>query len=424
MTYSEPLPGNPFNHVRVYRPEEVTRRNEAECDPAEAGLTRADVDAIWNAVVRFYRTGLQPSLALCLRRRGKVVLDRTIGHLVGNEPDLDADAPKLVAAPDTLYSLMSASKSITSMLIHLCSERNLLRVDDAVVDYIPEFGRHGKHWITIRHVLTHTAGIPVLPDVELDLDILADPDRILRLLCDARPLTPPGRRMAYHALTGGYILAELIRRVTGVEVKAFLEREVLRPLGFRNLDFGVSPADFPRTAKNVCTGLRPVFPVSWLLRRALGASLEETVKLSNDPRFLTAVVPSGNIHCTANEASRFFQLLLGGGQLDGVRVFERPTVRRAIGEQSHFNFDFTMWLPLGYGMGFMLGHEWASLFGPGAPRAFGHIGFTNLLVWADPERDIAVALLNNGKPMINPDLIWWLNVSRVIAARCPREVPV
>lgn len=424
MRFSAPLPGNPFNHVRVYEPEEVTRRNEAECDPAEAGLTREDVEAIWDAVVRFYRTGLQPSIALCLRRRGRVVLDRTIGHLVGNEPDLDAAAPKLVASPDTLYSLMSASKSITSMLVHLCSERNLLRVDDAVADYIPEFGRHGKHWITIRHVLTHTAGIPVLPEVELDLDILADPDRILQLLCDARPLTPPGRRLAYHALTGGYILAELIRRVTGVEVKPFLEREVLRPLGFRNLSYGVSPSDFPRTAKNVCTGLRPVFPVSWLLRRALGAGLEETVRLSNDPRFLTAVVPSGNVHCTANEASRFFQLLLGGGMVDGVRVFERPTVRRAIGEQSHFNFDFTMWLPIGYGMGFMLGHEWASLFGPRAPRAFGHIGFTNLLVWADPERDIAVALLNNGKPMINPDLIWWLNVTRVIAARCPREVPV
>jgi CubicO group peptidase (beta-lactamase class C family) len=412
------LVDNPLRHVRVFPAEEVTRRNEAEVEPREAGLAAEDVEAIWSSAVRFYAQRLHPAIGLCIRRRGKLVLDRTIGHRVGNAPEDGPDAPREVATPDTLFNLFSAAKSITSMLVHLLDERGQIRLDDPVVEYIPEFGRHGKQWITLRHILTHRAGIPVAPDMKLDVELLADPRRILELLCETKPTSPPGRRLAYHAMTGGFILGEVIRRVTGRDVQTFLREELLEPLGFRNLRFGIRPDEQGRLAENAFTGLAPVFPVSWLLRRALGADIQDAVQLSNDPRFLSAVVPSGNIICTANEASRFFQLMLNGGAIDGVRVFQPATVRRAVAEQVYFTFDFTMWLPLGYGMGFMLGHDWASLYGPRSPHAFGHIGFTNVLVYADPDRDIAVALLNSGKPMINPELIWWYNLTRVIAARC------
>ncbi|MBI5490958.1 MAG: beta-lactamase family protein [Deltaproteobacteria bacterium] len=407
-----------LRHVRVYPAEEVTRRSEAECDPRAAGLAQDDVDAIWRSVVRFYRQGLHPAIGICVRRGGRVVLDRTIGHLRGNAPDDPRDGPKEIATPGTLFNLFSAAKSVTSMLVHLLDERNLLRLDDAVADFIPEFGRHGKHWITIRHILTHRAGIPVVPDAKVNLDLLADTGRILALLCDARPVSPPGRRLAYHAITGGFILGEIVRRVTGRDVQTFLKEEVLDPCGFRDLRYGARLEDFSRIAVNAFTGLTPPFPASWLLRRALGADIRDVVAMSNDPRFLTALIPSGNVQCTANDACRFFQLLLNGGAIDGARAFAPATVRRAVAEQTYFAFDFTMWLPIGYGMGFMLGHEWASLYGPRAPHAFGHIGFTNVLVWADPDRDLAVALLNSGKPMINPELIWWYDLTRVIASRC------
>ena len=407
-----------LRHVRVHPAEEVTRRSETECEPRAAGLTQDDVDAIWRSVVRFYRQGLHPAIGICVRRGGRVVLDRTIGHLRGNGPHDPEDGPREIATPGTLFNLFSAAKSVTSMLVHLLDERNLLRLDDAVVEFIPEFGRHGKEWITIRHILTHRAGIPVVPDAKVDLELLADPGRILDLLCDARPVSPPGRRLAYHAITGGFILGEVVRRVTGRDVQTFLKDEVLDPCGFTDLRYGARPEDFPRVAVNAFTGLTPVFPVSWLLRRALGADVRDVVEISNDRRFLTALIPSGNILCTAEQACRFFQLLLDGGAIDGMRAFAPATVRRAVAEQTYFAFDFTMWLPLGYGMGFMLGHDWASLYGPNAPHAFGHIGFTNVLVWADPDRDIAVALLNSGKPMINPELIWWYDLTRVIAARC------
>jgi CubicO group peptidase (beta-lactamase class C family) len=415
------------NRVRVYPPDEVERRNTAaEVDPREADLTRDDVEAIWDGAVRLYRTGVYPAVALCLRRRGRVVIDRCIGHRIGNAPRDRRDGPREVAHPDHLHCLFSASKAVASMLVHLLDERGLLRLDDPVAEYLPAFARHGKERITIRHVLTHRAGIPSIPGGVVDMDLLADPDRIAALLCDARPRYPAGRRLAYHAMTSGFLLGEVIRRVSGVDAGVFLRREIAEPLGLRDFAYGVRPGDDHRIVHNAFTGIPAVPPFSTLFVQALGVGVREAAELSNDPRFHRAVIPSGNLYATARDTARFFELLLCEGELDGVRVFDRRTVRRAVAEQSYFTFDSTIFLPLGYGMGFMLGHEWASLYGPDAVRAYGHIGFTNVLGYADPDRDIAVALLESGKPFIGPHLPFWFAVTRTIARRCrpvPRRTP-
>ena len=118
---------------------------------------------MWRACVATYRTGLYPALALCIRRRGQVVLDRSLGHVRGNAPHDPADAHRVVATPRTLFNLFSASKMVTAMLVHLCDQRGLLHLDDPVAHYLPAFGQHGKDRITLRHVLTHRAGIPNIP---------------------------------------------------------------------------------------------------------------------------------------------------------------------------------------------------------------------------------------------------------------------
>src|SRR4029077_4444588 len=123
-------------------------------------------------------------------------------------------------------------------------------------------------------------------------------------------------------------------------------------------------------------------PLSLVLRRALGVGFHEATAMGNDPRFLTAIVPSANVIATANDLSRFYQLLLDGGELDGVRIFDPRTIRRATSEQSYLEFDLTPGLPFRYGMGFMLGGDWFGVFGPDTRYAFGHLGFTNILSWA------------------------------------------
>ncbi|MFT6399438.1 MAG: CubicO group peptidase (beta-lactamase class C family) [Bradymonadia bacterium] len=407
------------NRIHVFPPEDVTSIGEREEAPGSGGLTASQVEEIWDSVVRFYETGLHPSLALCIRRNGRVVVDRAIGHSHGNTPAGPSDDLR-AATPDTLYNLFSASKPMTAMLIHHLDEKNKLRIDDRVADYIPEFAKNGKEKVTIRHILSHRAGLALIPPENMDLDILVDEQKILRLLCDAYPDTVPGRKQAYHALSGGFILGEIIKRVSGKPIREYLDEVIRKPLKMTSFQYGVPAEKVRDVAKDVFTGPGAFFPLSLAVRRAFGAPIDEAVALASDPRFLTGVVPSGNLICTPNEASMFFECLLRGGKLNNRRIFAETTVNRAVLEQSYHEHDAVLQYPFRFGNGFMLGSDRSSVLGPDTPEAFGHMGFTNILVYADPERDISVALLNNGKPFIAVESVWWLNIARTITRTIPK----
>jgi CubicO group peptidase (beta-lactamase class C family) len=399
---------------------EVTQRAD-ESPGTSVGLDGTAVNDIWTAAEKTYLTGLYPAMALCVRRRGQVVIDRAIGHARGNAPLDSASAQRVPATPSTLFNLFSASKMVTAMLVHLCSQRGLLHFDDPVVDYLPEFGRHGKHRMTIRHVLTHRAGIPHIPREFADIGLIEHPEQILQLLADQKPLWRPGRRLAYHALTGGYVLAPIVERLLGKPIRQVLHDEILAPLGFATFNYGIAPSRVGEVAVNAFTGPAILPGVSNLMRRALSVDFNEAVRISNDPRFLTGVVPAGNIIGTANEASRFMQLLLNGGELDGVRIFDAKTIQRATMESSYHEIDLTMGAPVNYSMGFMLGARFASVYGLNTQRAFGHMGFTNIFVYADPSRDIAVSLMTSGKPAFSVGLARTIMLMQTIAKRVPRD---
>lgn len=398
----------------------TTIRPGREVDPRAVGVAPGDVGRIWRAVERLYRSGLHPALQLCVRRYGGVLIDRTIGYVRGNGPDDPPDAPKVLATPDTPFCALSASKAVTAMVVHLLDQQNLIRLDDPICEYVPEFAAHGKQWITIRHVLTHRAGIPNLPPRIMRLERLDDLEEVMDILCDAAPVSRAGRQLAYHAVTGGFVLAEVVRRVTGRTIRQVLDDAIRRPLGFRWLSYGVAPEDVGAVATNYLTGPPVLPPFSYLFRRGLGVGFQEAVEMSNDPRFLTGLVPAANVVATADELSRFYQLLLDGGTLDGVTVFHPRTIRRATSEQSYLEIDFTLGLPFRYGMGFMLGARWLSLYGPDTLHAFGHLGFTNIVCWADPERGVAAALMTSGKPFIYPELYYLFDVLRLIGIACPK----
>jgi CubicO group peptidase (beta-lactamase class C family) len=400
--------------------EVTTIRTARETDPRAVGANPDGIAGVWKAVERLYASGIHPAIQLCVRRHGRVLIDRAIGHASGNGPDDAPDAPKVLVTPDTPFCSLSASKAVTAMMVHLLDQENLIRLDDPICEYIPEFGVHGKEWITIRHVLAHRAGIPNLPPQVMRLEHLDELDEVMDILCEAEPVSRAGRQLAYHAVTGGFVLGELVHRVTRRSIRQVLDDAVRRPLGFRWLSYGVAAADVPWVATNYVTGPPVLPPFSYLFRRGLGVGFHEAVAMSNDPRFLTGLVPAANVVATADEFSRFYQLLLDGGTLDGVRVFDPRTIRRATSEQSYLEFDFTLGLPFRYGMGFMLGAQWLSLYGPDTLHAFGHLGFTNVVCWADPERDVAAALMTSGKPFIYPELYYLFDVLRQIGVACPK----
>jgi CubicO group peptidase (beta-lactamase class C family) len=407
--------------VRSFEPDQVTSRGPIEADPASVGLRREDVESIWNAVVDFYKTGFHPAIGLCIRRRGELLLDRVIGHARGNSPKDARDAELVPATTSTLFNFFSGSKSVTAMLIHLLAERDQLHVDEPVGTFIPEFARHRKERITIRDLLTHRGGIPAAPSEAADLDMLQNLPRILELIYDLQPSYRPGTVPAYHAVTSGFIFAEIIERVSGVEIREFLRREISEPLGMNHFNYGLPEDRLDDAAIDACTGPKLIWPIKDIFKRSLGASVEELIELSNDPRFRTGVIPSGNLFGTPNDICLFFELLLAGGAIGDTRVFAEATVRRAVQPQTPGQVDRMLLLPMSYSMGFMLGTEPLGLYGFRAGKAFGHVGLSNILAWADPERDISVALMNSGKPFFALDTAYWPEIIRRISTRIPRD---
>lgn len=399
----------------------LTVRGEREVPPRSVRLDPDAIQAVARAFERYYASGVHPAMQICLRYRGHVVLDRAIGHAAGNGPGDDPASGEVLATPETPFNIFSASKAVTAMLIHLLDQEKLLHLDDRVCEFIPEFATHGKDPITLRHLLSHRAGIPVVPREVMDLDNLADSAKVLEIMCDARPMHRPGAGLAYHAITGGFILAEVVARVTGDDIRTAMAKRILDPLGFRWMRYGVAPDDVPLVARNYYTGPPQLPLITYFLERALSLPLPELVEVSNDPRFLTGVIPSGNIVTTADELSRFYQLLLNGGELDGTRIFDRRTIRRALGEQSYMELDGMIGLPIRYSLGFMLGAKWVSLYGPDTEDAFGHLGFTNIVGWADPARHLAGALLTSGKPLLYPELYYAFDLMRQIGLAFPRH---
>ncbi len=415
-----PLVPDPLRRIEVPRDLEAVTTAGAEANPEAAGIDADVVDQIWSSAVDLYRAGVHPALALCLRRDGHVVIDRAIGHARGNGPADRDDTEDVLVTTETPFCVYSTSKAVTAMVVHVLDEGGALSIDDRVADHIPEYARHGKGEITIGQVLSHRAGVPRLPRDAFDLDRLDDREFLTEMICDAEPASAPGKLLAYHAVSGGFILGEIVARVTGMTIRDVLVERILDPLGFRWMNYGVRPEQLPEVGLSYPTGPPMLPPLSTIVTRALGQPLERVVELSNDPRFLTAIVPSANVVTSANELSRFFEIFRRGGELDGVRVIGPRALRRALTEQSHLEIDLSLLFPTRFSYGMMLGAQLISLYGRDTQAAFGHLGLINIIGWADPERGISGALVTSGKPVLYPELPRFYGVMQGIASRVPK----
>ncbi|KGD65950.1 hypothetical protein Y5S_00422 [Alcanivorax nanhaiticus] len=369
--------------------DSLTRQgDEAPLD--KTGMASEQVEAIWRATRKLYRGGMSPAVSLCLRRHGEIMLNRSIGFA-------DPDSQRIMT-PDTPVCLFSASKVVAAMMIHHLAETGQLDLDDPVTRYLPKYGQNGKGRTTIRHLLTHQAGIP-RPQEEVTPEILYRPQEITDILCAAKPAGLNSQ--AYHAVTAGFILGNIAEAITGEDLNATLDRVIRKPMGMKYFTFGKTG---PERAMDVSTGL-PMKLVDIFLSYAVGGTIDEVVEVTNDDRFQDIIVPAGNLYATAEEASRFFQMLLDQGQYNGQQIFKPETVARALEPAWHRpRFDRTLMLPLNFSSGFMLGNRGMGMFGPGAPKAFGHLGFISIYCWADPQRALSGALLTTGKGVVGPHL--------------------
>ena len=388
--------------------------------PAESvGLEGKDIDAIWGAVETLYCTGYYPAMMLCLRRRGKIVINRAIGYARGfGEKGGPAEPePVSVNSPACIYS---ASKSITAILIHKLADQGQINLLDPVAHYLPEFGKHGKDKLNILQILSHRGGVPGIKS-DMALDVLTNHETLFKLICDAEPIDAHGRTQAYHAITGGTILQAILERVTGEPIKAYWHKHFKQPMGFKHFDYGATGNEFAGMARDQFTGAKLPLGIREYFRQYLGLDVEIDRDFLNNPAFYSEPVPAGNMIATAEEAGRFFQMLLDEGRYGKRQIVSPLAVHRASWETSPHQLDNVLKVPLRYSAGMMLGGDPVGLFGMKTANAFGHLGLINIMVWADPDRDISAAFLNTGKPLLAHNLPYLANLMGKISRRIPRD---
>ena len=411
-----------FQPMKVRVPRDLrpvtTIADDVDNAAARAGLSAADTQAIESALKGLYRTGAYPGIAFTLRRHGELVFNRTIGHASGNGPADAAGVPKRLLTPETPICLFSASKAVTAVLVHKLAEDGGIRLDQRVSHYLPEFGQAGKQDTTISDVLAHRGGFPMMKIKAADkkVELMEDWDRVIQLICASPPTA--SRQQAYHAMTGGFILGEVIKRVTGTPITGYLDAQIRKPLKFKHFTYGIAKKHWPQVALNYEAGAPVRFPLSTVAERALFVPFPEVVRASNTDSFKQAVIPAGNIYATADELGRFFQMLLDGGVANGKRILKPETVARLRRPVGRIGIDRMLMIPLQYSEGMMLGARPAGLYGPNTPDAYGHLGFMNILGWADPSRHLSAALLTTGKAILGTHLVALGRLLAVINSRC------
>jgi CubicO group peptidase (beta-lactamase class C family) len=332
----------------------------AECAPRQAGVAAGGLDRALDLVQA--RTAVAQ---LCVLRDGNVLLDRSFG-----------------CDPEALFWIFSASKPFVALLVHLLAERGELSLDDRVASHWPEFGQRGKETITVRQVLQHRAGLPVARSRTLDALTMPDWDRSVRHIEQARPAWPPGQVPAYHYISYGFILGELVRRVSGAGVADFLAAEFLDPLGLGDIHLGLPGELWSRHVPIRGRGLAGRVSQAFVNRRVTRQ----------------AVIPAAGISTTARDLARFYQALLRGGELDGVRVLQAATIEQARQPSCEGERDRFLNLTIRWSQGFQLGgrgdayHPMGQLSGT---QTFGHNGSNCCIAWADPARQLVFVYLTD-----------------------------
>lgn len=375
-----------------------------EVDPQSVDLDPAAIEAIWEAAENLYRTGMHPMLSVCVRRKGKIVINRSLGYA----------REDMLASVDTPVCLFSASKAVSSLLIHLLAEQGKIDLLDPVSYYIPEFSAKGKESITILQLLSHRGGIPNIPE-GVDMLSLLDHDATIKVLCEAEP--SDSRKQAYHAVTSGFIMDELIRVTTGLNIQQYLDKYIKKPMGMRYFRYGLAKRDQGKAAHDKVTGPN-IGLVNRALEGILGIAPDEVVDLTNSAVFYDTIFASANIFATAEESSRFFQMLLNHGEWEGKQIIDPLTVHKATHALGKAEFDKTLMAPMRYSAGYMLGGAPYGMYGKNTHYAYGHLGYANIVCWADPQRDIAVSIMNTGKLIVGPHLKSFFKLIGAVSGQC------
>lgn len=305
----------------------------------------------------------------------------------------DADSTRPWQA-DTIVNLMSVTKALTATCVHMLVARGRIGLDDPVAGCWPEFAAAGKEGLKLRHILDHRAGLPII-EPALPRGSIYDWAAMTAGLAAMTPLWEPGTVAAYHIRTQGFLLGEVVRRLTGKSVGTYFRDEVARPLGL-DLHIGLPPQLDARCADFVPTRQGTIFDTATQSRDSLlyraGLELPEKVDY-NGPLWRRSEIPGGNGHGNARSVARFYAMLVNGGTLDGVTLLPAEAVAAATAEQ-HNQLEQVMGRQYHQALGFIRNSPPIVWMGPNA-GAFGHHGVGGSIGMADPAAGLSFSYVMN-----------------------------
>ena len=346
-----------------------------ECAPRFAGVREAFEE-------NFTERG-DVGAAVAVTLGGEPVVDLWAGH---------ADAAGTLAwERDTIVNVYSTGKGMLSLGLHMLADRGLVDIEAPVASYWPEFAQAGKEGVTVRHVLGHRSGVVGARRL-LPKEACYDWETMTTALAEAEPWWEPGTRHGYHVWTYGWIVGEIVRRVSGRSPGVFVREEIVDPLGV-DFSIGTPASEHGRIADIVPPSRNPLPEPDVTSMLAMAHNNPPwTFEDANTRAWREAEIPAGNGHADARGLARVYGALALGGELDGVRLLSESAIEAARTLQSE-GTDATIGVENRYALGFQLPSP--ALGDPRPETAFGHSGVGGSQAFADPGAGLGFAYVMN-----------------------------
>ncbi|RMG37737.1 MAG: class A beta-lactamase-related serine hydrolase [Planctomycetota bacterium] len=383
-----------------HRPAPSSDVDETPPDVFDAAAARRVLQRIRDLC----RDDVLPAAALCAGTADELWGPFLFGRqtIAGTEP----------IRPDAIFLVASITKPLVAMALMKLIEAGQVTLSDRVERFVPEFGQNGKHAVQLRHLLTHTSGLPDQLPNNAELRRAGEPlERFIEEVCRVELEFPPGRGVRYQSM-GFAMLAEVIRRVTGISCSDFVHRELLQPLRMHDSALG-APDDWFH-------GPHPVVERIVEIRTPQNGTGHEWVWNTEYWRRFGA--PWGGLLTTPADLARFAQMMLRNGETDGRRILSPATVRAATRNQLEFFRDIPepdrRCRPWGLGWRLNWPAHSANFGDLLDPSAFGHWGSTGTVLWIDPTVGVFCVILTS-QPQ-DPDGRCLSLISNAVAAAINR----
>jgi CubicO group peptidase (beta-lactamase class C family) len=328
--------------------------------------------------------------AVTVYRRGDLVVDAWGGV---------RDAAGSPWERDTMATSFSTTKGVVATVVHRLVDRGEIAYDDPVARYWPEFAAAGKQEITVRHLLTHQAGLHDVRGLVSSARNLLDWDDMVARLAAAEPRWEPGLRPGYHALTYGWLVGEVIRRVTGLTVDEAVQREIAEPLGLDGLRVGLPEPERARAAELLMSpkAIARLEALARFLERrdryrpfVEALMVEDFLAMTLTDQIHDSEIPAANGVFTARSLARMYAALATPDDFDEPRLLSAETTEQATEIQTRERDSV-----IGFNMRWRLGYHMAATTAGVLPAGFGHFGFGGSGAWGDPDTGLSVGFVVN-----------------------------